>query len=296
MTLASGPARQNLLYWRPMSIETKLSNPVTRVLSAAAALAIVLPTLAFGGTLGVYAITAVVLVWAQHEYAGMAFPQARRAAAALLALMGALTVAAVQTQRFTLLAAALLLQLMGSAWWVLFRPREDVSGMHNEWSRLALGLVYVPLPLGFFPLLLELPDGHGWGWVLLTMAATWGGDTGAFFAGRAFGRTPLFPLVSPKKTWEGLVGGLAMSTALCVGFKYAFFPWVSVVDCVVLGVFINLAGVTGDLVESMLKRDAGIKDSGMFLPGHGGMLDRIDSILFTLPLTWIYVSVMYSGG
>lgn len=279
-----------------MSSEKKPSNALVRAASAAVALAIVLPTLAFGGAIGVYAITVVALAWAQHEYAGMAFPTARRQVTPLLFLFGATTVAAIQTQRFALLAAALILQLILGAWFVLFRPRTEVTGMHNEWARLLLGLIYVPLPLGFFPLLLDLPDGHGWGWVLLTFAATWGSDTGAFFAGRKFGRTPLFPLVSPKKTWEGLAGGVAMSVALCVAFKMAFFTWTSWLDCVVLGVFINMAGVTGDLVESMLKRDAGIKDSGMFLPGHGGMLDRIDSILFTLPLTFLYVQVMYGAG
>ena len=279
-----------------MSSEKKPSNALVRVASAALALSIMLPTLAFGGSLGIYAVTGAVLIWAQREYAGMAFPEARRQVALILVLLGGATVAAIQTQRFALLAAAMVIQLILSAWWVLFRPRESVTGMHNEWARLLLGLVYVPVPLGFFPLLLDLPDGHGWGWVLLTFAATWGSDTGGFFAGRAFGRTPLFPLVSPKKTWEGLAGGVAMSVALCVAFKHLFFGWTSYLDCIVLGVFINMAGVTGDLVESMLKRDAGIKDSGMFLPGHGGMLDRIDSILFTLPLTFLYVTVMYGAG
>lgn len=286
----------NCLYFGPMSSDKKPSNALVRVASAAAALSIVLPLLAFGGAPGIYAISCAALIWAQHEYAGMAFPEARRQVAVILVLLGGATVAAIQTQRFALLAAAMVIQLILSAWWVLFRGRESVTGMHNEWARLLLGLVYVPVPLGLFPLLLDLPDGHGWGWVLLTFAATWGSDTGGFFAGRAFGKTPLFPLVSPKKTWEGLAGGVAMSVTLCVLFKHLFFGWVTYLDCVVLGVFINMAGVTGDLVESMLKRDAGIKDSGMFLPGHGGMLDRIDSILFTLPLTFLYVSVMYGAG
>lgn len=264
-----------------------------RVGSALLAIAIILPLLAWGGAPGIWAITALVLVWSQVEYAGLAFPTTRWRVTAPLVLLGGALVLAIQTRDFVLISAALLVSLMVSAWWVLFWPREDVRGMHSEWARLLLGLVYIPLPLGFFPLVLDLPDGHGWGWLLLTFAATWGGDSGAYFSGRLFGRTPLFPLVSPKKTWEGLIGGVFVAIALCFAMRALFFPWASWVDCLVLGVVIDLAGATGDLVESMLKRDAGVKDSGLFLPGHGGMLDRIDSVVFTLPLTWLYVTLMY---
>ena len=134
---------------------------------------------------------------------------------------------------------------------------------------------------------------QGFGWLVLTFAGTFGGDAGAYLSGRLFGKTPLFPLVSPKKTWEGLIGGVAIAVGLCLAMRGLFFPWASVVDCLVMGIFIDLAGATGDLVESMMKRDAGVKDSGRFLPGHGGMLDRIDSIVFTLPLTYLYVQLMY---
>lgn len=266
---------------------------LVRVLSAVAAIAVVLPLLAWGGQVGVLALTAVVLVWSQWEYAGLAFPEARMRVFPLLLVLGAALVVALQTGAFTYVAGALILQLLVSAWWVLFWPREDTKGMHSEWARLLLGMVYIPLPLGFFPLLLDLPGGHGWGWLLLTFAATWGGDAGAYFTGRLFGKTPLFPLVSPKKTWEGLIGGVAIAVGLCFLLRALFFPWASWIDCLVLGVFVDLAGATGDLVESMMKRDVGVKDSGRFLPGHGGMLDRIDSIVFTLPLTYLYVQLVY---
>ncbi len=264
-----------------------------RILSALAALAVVLPAVAWGGMYGVWALTILVLVWSQWEYAGLAFPQARARVAPLLVVLGGVALAAVQTRDFLWVGAALIGLLILSAWWVLFWPRESVSGMHSEWARLLLGLLYIPLPLAFFPLLLDLPEGQGFGWLVLTFAGTFGGDAGAYLSGRLFGKTPLFPLVSPKKTWEGLIGGVAIAVGLCLALRALFFPWASVVDCLVMGIFIDLAGATGDLVESMMKRDAGVKDSGRFLPGHGGMLDRIDSIVFTMPLTYLYVQLMY---
>lgn len=264
-----------------------------RILSALAAIAVILPLLAYGGVYGVWALTLLVLVWSQHEYAGLAFPQHRARVTPLLVVLGGVVVASFQTGNFQHVAAALLLGLLVTAWWVLFWPRTDTKGMHSEWARLLLGVLYIPLPLAFFPLVLGLPEGRGWGWLLLTFAATWGGDAGAYFSGRLFGKTPLFPLVSPKKTWEGLIGGVLIAVGLCFGLRALFFGWATPLDCVVLGVFIDLAGATGDLVESMMKRDLGIKDSGSFLPGHGGMLDRIDSIVFTLPLTYLYFQVAH---
>lgn len=276
-----------------MSEPKKPSNVLLRVGSAVLALAVVLPLLFFGGAPGVLALTGLVLVWSQLEYTRMTFPTRARAILPLLVGLGGVMVLAVQTQDFRWLAASALLGLFVTAWWVLFTPRADTTGMQGEWGRLLLGVFYIPLPLGFLPLVVAMPDGHGFGWLVLTFAATWGGDSGAYFAGRTFGRTPLFPLVSPKKTWEGFAGGLVAAVGLCCLLKVLFFPWVGWVDCVVLGVMLDLAGVTGDLVESMIKRDVGVKDSGTFLPGHGGMLDRIDSIVFTLPLTWIYVRGIY---
>lgn len=273
--------------------ETKTSNPlVQRVGSGLVAVVVLLALLFWGGAWGTYALSAMVLLWGQYEYARLAFgAEGQRRAAIPLLLPGAAITLAVQTQDFVYVSGALVIGLLFTAWWVLFTPRQDVTGMHNEWARLLLGLVYVPLPLAFFPLLRLQPDGQGLGWVILAFAATWGGDSGGFLVGRKLGRTKLFPMVSPKKTWEGLAGGVLGSIALTLAFKYGFFPFVRVVDCLIFGTVVNMAGVTGDLVESMLKRDAGVKDSGQFLPGHGGMLDRIDSVLFTLPLAWLYVKL-----
>ncbi|HEU4778386.1 MAG TPA: phosphatidate cytidylyltransferase [Steroidobacteraceae bacterium] len=119
-------------------------------------------------------------------------------------------------------------------------------------------------------------------WVLFTLALVWAGDTGAFFAGRWLGRVPLAPRVSPKKTWEGALGGLLASGLVawaCSKWLFGFDAWPFVMTCVAVAAI----SIVGDLTESMLKRAAGLKDSGTMFPGHGGMLDRIDSVTAAAP-------------
>jgi phosphatidate cytidylyltransferase len=264
---------------------------LVRLVSIAVALAVLLPLLIWGGRPGAYLILATVISWAQWEYAALAFRELRWRYFPPLLLGGAGVAATIQTESLPGVAAAVALAMIGSSWWVLFSKRTMAHGMHSEWARLFLGTIYVPLPLAFFPLLLLMKDGHGLAWLILTLAATWGGDGGGYCAGRAFGRTKLSPLISPNKTWEGVAGGVAGGLLLCGGLKLTAFPSLRWIDCLAFPVFINLAGVTGDLVESMMKRDAGVKDSGIFLPGHGGMLDRIDSIVFALPLAYAYAKI-----
>jgi len=119
-------------------------------------------------------------------------------------------------------------------------------------------------------------------WVLFTLALVWAADTGAFFAGRWLGRVPLAPRVSPKKTWEGALGGLAASGIVAwvsANWLFEVAAWPFVMTCVAVAAL----SVVGDLTESMLKRAAGLKDSGTLFPGHGGMLDRIDSVTAAAP-------------
>ncbi len=119
-------------------------------------------------------------------------------------------------------------------------------------------------------------------WVLFTLALVWAADTGAFFAGRWLGRVPLAPRVSPKKTWEGVLGGVLVSGLVA----WAAATWLFVVDVlpfVMTCLAVAALSVVGDLTESMLKRSAGLKDSGSLFPGHGGMLDRIDSVTAAAP-------------
>lgn len=125
-------------------------------------------------------------------------------------------------------------------------------------------------------------------WVVLSMMLAWGSDTGAYFAGRAFGRRKLYPKVSPKKTVEGALGGLAAAVAMAIGVHFAWLPTLTVPHAVALAVIAGAVGQSGDLCISLIKRATGVKDSGFIIPGHGGLLDRIDALLFTAPITLLY--------
>jgi phosphatidate cytidylyltransferase len=155
-----------------------------------------------------------------------------------------------------------------------------------------LGLLYLPFLLGHFIWLRYLPQGE-W-WILWLLAVIFAGDTGAFYVGRALGKTKLYPKVSPGKTWAGVWGG--MLSSLVVGL--ALGKWLLEVNLWGLGclaLVLALMGLLGDLFESMLKRQAQVKDASELLPGHGGMLDRLDSLLFAAPVV-VYARLFLLGG
>ena len=132
----------------------------------------------------------------------------------------------------------------------------------------------------------------GAAFVFLLFLAAWGTDTGAYFTGRWIGRTPLAPVISPKKTVEGAAGGIVW--ALLAGWlaHVWFLPGLSLVHCLLISLGASLLGQAGDLCESVLKRQAGIKDSAHWIPGHGGVLDRFDAIIFAAPFTYIYLRMV----
>lgn len=145
----------------------------------------------------------------------------------------------------------------------------------------ALGLLYIPLLLGHLVWLRYLPNGE-W-WVLWLLAVVFFGDTSALYLGLSLGRNKLFPSVSPGKTWEGTLGGLGGAVLAGALMGKWLLPEVGTGILAGLALVLGVLGVLGDLFESMLKRQAQVKDAGQLLPGHGGMLDRLDSILFAAP-------------
>ena len=160
---------------------------------------------------------------------------------------------------------------------LLVLPKKE--GAATGWAWTMAGILYVGWLLS---LLVALRIEAGRGWVYLALLATFGSDTAAYFIGRAFGRHKLAPRISPGKTWEGAVGGLLGAVIISLLFTLPTpvqLP-LEYVEAVLLGLLISAAGQVGDLAESLLKRNAGVKESGGLLPGHGGLLDRMDSILF----------------
>jgi phosphatidate cytidylyltransferase len=179
-------------------------------------------------------------------------------------------------------AALRLFLLVTAAWWVLALGWLALAPQQvRGWSAGIAGL-FALVPAGVALAQIRIAPQAGAALTLFTIVLIVAADTGAFFAGRAFGRLRLAPRVSPGKTWEGVLGGLLLSTVVAFGGAAWFgLPAVSMVPVCVVAVAFS---VVGDLTESMLKRHAGVKDSGSIFPGHGGILDRIDSVTAGAPL------------
>ena len=151
------------------------------------------------------------------------------------------------------------------------------------------GVLYLGLTLGMLSMTRLLPQGE---WLIFfLLLVTWASDTGAYYIGTLYGRHRLAPRISPKKTVEGLVGGLISAIIVAYVARWWFLPELSGLDCLILAILLTIAGLWGDLTESVMKRSVGMKDSGGILPGHGGMLDRLDSLLFAAPAFYYYVTL-----
>ncbi|MBT8359234.1 MAG: phosphatidate cytidylyltransferase [Deltaproteobacteria bacterium] len=149
------------------------------------------------------------------------------------------------------------------------------------------GMIYLPLLLSFLILIRNQADGMIW--IFFTLAVIFAGDTSAYYFGSYLGRHKLCPSVSPGKTIEGSLGGLAANLVVGSVVKIFFLPALPWVQGLFLFVAMGIAGQAGDLFESMLKRSSNIKDSGSLLPGHGGFLDRIDALLFAAPVVYLFI-------
>lgn len=150
-----------------------------------------------------------------------------------------------------------------------------------------LALVYIAVPLSYLAFLSGLPDGRYW--IIFLFIIIWANDTFAYFAGRSLGKTRLLESVSPKKTVEGAVIGLLGGLIAAVISDHYFALGMGLFLSALVAVIAGIIGIIGDLAESLLKRGAGVKDSGTIIPGHGGLLDRIDSLIFTLPALYYFI-------
>lgn len=160
-----------------------------------------------------------------------------------------------------------------------------------------MGVFYIALPLGLLGFIMEMLGEDIAKALLLTMfVMIWLNDTGAFLVGSSMGRHKLFPSVSPKKSWEGAIGGVIFSIGAAFVVKYCFpdyFDSVTIVQLCVMGLIVGIISIWGDLVESMIKRTLHVKDSGNLIPGHGGILDRIDSLLLVAPAVAVYFFIIF---
>jgi phosphatidate cytidylyltransferase len=183
---------------------------------------------------------------------------------------------------------------------LLFIPASYVFGKKPLEDSLpssaiaVLGTTYVGMLTGsLIRLRNDFPEGSKL--VFFLLLVVWLGDSGAYYVGKTFGKHKLSPRISPKKTVEGLIGGIAASMITAVVIHFTFFEKFPLHHAIIAGAILSVAGVIGDLAESMWKRSADVKDSGTLLPGHGGFLDRFDSILFTAPILYCYWTLIVHG-
>jgi phosphatidate cytidylyltransferase len=197
-----------------------------------------------------------------------------------------------QSYVFTYFVLTLLIVVLSFS--ELFRKEHDRA--INHISTTIFGILYVGWLLSHLILLRELPTVTGksyflgFTYVLLPFIIGWGYDTGAFFSGRAFGKHKILQRISPAKTWEGAVGGFLLSLIMLFIYQQVFrLTYLTNFDVVILAFIGCILAQSGDFVESLIKRDANLKDAGSHIPGHGGVLDRFDSLLFTAPFVYYYL-------
>lgn len=279
-----------------------MSGTVARVLTAIVLIPLVVSLVLWGPTWLVAIAVAGIILLALHEFfalgAKMNMPGYPRftmlCALGLVMNMALLKLVEKWSVEMNPFFMSILLKLVVSIELVLFyfifgivvltlQSRSAIASALPNCAVSAAGMMFVAWPLStLVNLHARYPE-----LLLFTLVLVWVGDTAAFFVGRAMGKHVLAPVISPKKTWEGAMANLVGS--LLVGF--AFYKWqreVLLLDCLFVAVLVSAAGQVGDLFESAWKRGAGVKDSGTLLPGHGGILDRIDALLLAGPIVWWY--------
>jgi phosphatidate cytidylyltransferase len=192
-------------------------------------------------------------------------------------------------QRAALLQIGVTATLAGAFTWLILTRRATLEHSLTDWA-LTLALpIYLGWPLSLFLAMRGSEAGYhaaGFWWVLTTLFCVWAFDTFALLGGRMWGHTKLAPWISPKKTWEGAAVGLVF--AVIAGFVFTRPLGIAWYHGLAIGALVSVAATIGDLAESLLKRDAGVKDSGTIMPGHGGLLDRTDSLLFAAMAVFFY--------
>lgn len=293
------------------SSASAVSRPLGDLSRRAAVVVVGIPTvlvLVYVGPWAFGALVAVMAALATRELYRLAGAHGVRPVRWLgVAAAPVLVLAAVPWPTFDAYAPVALGVLAAVTLTALMSALGNRSPRENPLSAVAVtlfGVVYCGLSLAAAPLLYEIPAAKGWGgvepspWagtavVVLPLAVTWIGDAAAYLAGSAWGRRKLAPTISPKKSWVGLWAELAASSLAGVAWMAAArgvlprMPLPGAAAAAVLGLLLGLGATLGDLTESLFKREAGVKDSGTFFPGHGGVLDRADAFTFTLPLAYV---------
>ncbi len=284
-----------------------LGNLAQRFLVAVVAVPIILLVLYFHRPEPTWALIFAASLIAMRELFAMLLPPVDRDPALVL---GALACGAFYWLDFTVIAAykpthealvrvsiegnalAAALAVLGPALYYLFRFR-DIPSVAGRLAGTITGIVYAGFLTTYLAKLKVIGGGNA---VVMVLLVAWIADTGGYFAGRYLGKAKLYEAVSPKKTWAGAWGGIAGSLLGVAALKLVNWHQLAWLDVVLIAIPGGILGQLGDLAESLIKRSAGVKDSGALLPGHGGILDRIDAVLFIAPYVYAYLLVRGVSG
>lgn len=265
----------------------------TGVIGAVAMILMIL----FLGRIGVSLFAALLALGLVHEYSQIVFQLPDRSEKKIVLLGTTWLIAFTSFWLPRVEYDLLLISFLGLFTYFLFTAdrykgpdrASDFSLHFKELVFAVFGLIYLGfLPL-FFPLLRE--SIHGAQWLILFLLIVWGADTGAYFVGKKWGKRKLYPVISPKKTIEGAIGGIGSSILVTLLFKLLVFQKLPFGAVLVVPVLVGVVSQVGDLCESFFKRSFNVKDSGSILPGHGGLIDRFDGVLFALPIMYGCVKI-----
>ncbi|MGA2216604.1 MAG: phosphatidate cytidylyltransferase [Terracidiphilus sp.] len=278
---------------------------MTRILTAAVLIPLVLALVFLAPIWVLTLVSALVAALAGWEYLGLAQKCGANPSriAVLVAIFGLFTARLFADNFEWLRQSEAVFGILALALVVVCTFRSPVERMLADASSAIFGLLYVGFTLTAVPLLRE--ESNGPSLLVFLMCVVWAGDISALYVGRAWGRHKMAPNLSPNKTWEGAIGSVAGSL-VAAGGLWSLAAWLETLNSarlsypddvwywLVLAVAVNAAAQVGDLAESALKRSAGVKDSGVLVPGHGGVLDRIDALLLAAPVLW-YAQLIHHG-
>ena len=282
----SGRLRPGLAADSPCSVSH--SNLAVRVVTSLVAAPVLLGVLLLAPPLAWYGVVAAACAVAGMELFAMTHGDDRVARTVGVAMTLAVSAAVYfWSDRPRVQLTLLCLLVLGGLFLSVARP-GDIPTSAGRLTAAVAGPLYVGVLPTTLALLRRDSGEAGAGYVVLALLMAWLADTGGYFVGRRFGKTPLHPALSPKKTRAGLVGATLGSVAAGLLAHFWFLEGLPLLDALLLGVAGGVIGQAGDLAESLLKRSTGIKDSGSIIPGHGGVLDRIDALLVVAPTLYVY--------
>lgn len=262
---------------------------MARVLTAVVFIPILMAALWIGDPLWFIGMAVVAILLGLHEYHSLSRIGGFPTGAIVVLLLVVAFLRREQEWIPAILAGVIITQLLQALW--RQRRQEDQSEALTTVAIRLAGILYIGL-LGSYLIGVRMLDSAipmlPAKLLTLFFIVIFAGDTGAYYTGRTLGRHKLAPRISPGKTWEGVAGGLTGNIVATLIAHFTFFPELPVVDAITLALVMGILGITGDLCESMIKRGAKAKDAGSLIPGHGGLLDRLDSMLFNAPIIYYY--------